>query len=502
MRLEEVRARLEGLESALAEEHYQNLAGLKPEMDTGPIYAAHAGMFEEAVVREAIAEARKPGAEDRDRFLADHLAQGYLDSRVQPLTDEAETLEATLRVQVADGSVPYRLLAVRVANEPHREARRALSGARDAALAEKLNPVLRARLERMHALTRELGFVHYAAMCGALRGIDYARLREQLDTLVRRTETLYRWHMEGLLGRGASVTLALAERHDVAFATRAPWFDDQFPRGTSVQELDRVLAGMGLALREHPNITLDVEERPAKSPRAFVVSVRVPGDVRLVVQPRGGQEDYRSLFHEAGHALHLGLTAPGLEVEYRVLGDNAVTESFAFALEHVLATEAWARRRVREDLLERYVWQQRVLKLFLLRRYAAKLRYELELHARGPEGMEQAYQRHLDRVLVFRNPAAHYLSDVDDAFYAANYLRAWALDAVLRGALAERFGAAWWERREAGAWLRELWSHGQRWTAEEVARRVGRELSFEPLQREVVEGLREEPKDYAGLPRF
>ena len=33
-----------------------------------------------------------------------------------------------------------------------------------------------------------------------------------------------------------------------------------------------------------------------------------------------------------------------------------------------------------------------------------------------------------------------YLSDVDDGFYAANYLRAWALETHLRRHLRERFG--------------------------------------------------------------
>ncbi|MCA1813194.1 MAG: hypothetical protein LC624_04490 [Halobacteriales archaeon] len=502
MRLEQVRRDLEALERSLAEEHYQNLAGLKPTMDTGPIYARHAGMFERGVLDEALQAARAPDAGNRHRFLADYLAQSYLEARVQPLSDEAESLEASLKVPTHDGEVPYRLMAVRVANEPHRDARKALSAARDRVLEERINPVLRARLERMHSLARDLGFRDYAELCARLKGHDYAALRDQLDPLLTRTNTLYRWHMEGLLGRGAGVILAAAEKHDVAHAIRAPWFDDQFPRGTSLAELDRVLQGMGLHIRDMPNLTLDIEERPAKSPRAFVVAVRVPEDVRLVVQPKGGYDDYRSLFHEAGHALHFGLAKPGLDVEYRYLGDNAVTEGFAFVLEHILVQEAWAKGRVEPHLVERYVWQQRVLRLFMVRRYAAKLRYELELHTKGPEGMEREYSRTLTRALVFQNPGANYLSDVDDAFYCANYLRAWALDAVLRRQLAERFGATWWEERGAGDWLRGLWAEGQRWTAEQLAEQAGTKLTFAPLQEELIEGLREEPKDFQSMPKF
>jgi hypothetical protein len=398
-------------------------------------------------------------------------------------------------------AVPYRLLSLQIGNEAHRERRGDLARVQARAVEKELNPLLRERLAKLHAHARDLGFPDYASLCGELKGVSLQGLRDQLEPLVRRTDSLYRWHMEGILGRGASVMLAMAERHDVTYTLRAPWFDDQFPAGRSVEALEQVLGGMGLTIHA-PNILLDVEQRPTKSPRAFVVGVRVPEDVRLVVQPRGGHDDYRSLFHEAGHALHFGLAKPGLPVEFRYLGDNSVTEAFAFVLEHILTEEAWARQRLASNLLERYLWQQRVLRLFMVRRYAAKLRYELDLHTQGLEGAPEAYKRHLDRVLVFANPREFYLTDLDDAFYAANYLRAWALEALLRGQLKERFGTLWWQRREAGAWLKELWEHGQAFTAEQLAERVGSRFSVEPLQRELIDALKEEPRDFKTLPKF
>lgn len=499
MRLDEARAHAEALERALAEERYQNLAGLKAEADTGPLYAAHPGLFERDTVDAALAAAKAGG--NRPRFLAEYVAMGYLESRVQPLSDEADTKQATLKVPLQGQQVPYRTLAVMISNEPHRERRRDLALVQSRAVAKELNPLLAKRVDRLHDLARELGFRDYAAMCSDLKGVDYAALREQLDTLVRRTDTLYRWHMEGLLGRGASVMLAMAEKHDVAYTLRAPWFDDQFPAGGMLEAFEGVAAPMGLTLRL-PNILLDTLERPLKSPRAFVIAVRVPEDVRLVVRPKGGQDDYRALFHEAGHALHFGLAKAGLPMEDRLLGDNSVTEAYAFVLESILAEPAWAEAHLAPHLRERYVWQQRVLRLFMVRRYAAKLRYELDLHTQGLGGAAENYKKHLDRVLVFSNPAEHHLIDLDDAFYAANYLRAWALEAVLRGQLKARFGERWWEQPGAGDFLRGLWEHGQAFTPEEVAERAGAKLSLEPLQHELIDGLKQEPKDYQSLPRF
>ena len=52
------------------------------------------------------------------------------------------------------------------------------------------------------------------------------------------------------------------------------------------------------------------------------------------------------------------------------------------------------------------------------------------------------------------------------------YLRAWAFEAQLRAYLRERFGNAWFSRREAGSLLRELWAEGQKPTADELLREV------------------------------
>ena len=58
-------------------------------------------------------------------------------------------------------------------------------------------------------------------------------------------------------------------------------------------------------------------------------------------------------------------------------------------------------------------------------------------------------------------PAVSWLADVDPFFYAARYLRAWALETHLRAALRERFGTAWFDEPAAGAFLRDLWRAGQ-----------------------------------------
>ena len=85
-----------------------------------------------------------------------------------------------------------------------------------------------------------------------------------------------------------------------------------------------------------------------------------------------------------------------------------------------------------------------------------------------------------------RWPEAGWISDVDEGFYVACYLRAWALEVDWRSVLAERFGTSWFASDEAGDWLRGLWTRGQRLDAEQLLAEIaGRRLEFTRLAAEL-----------------
>ena len=78
------------------------------------------------------------------------------------------------------------------------------------------------------------------------------------------------------------------------------------------------------------------------------------------------------------------------------------------------------------------------------------------------------------------------MSDVDDGFYCARYVRAWMFEAQVRSVLTGRCGETWFANEEAGSLVRELWSHGQRYTADELLQRLGEEhIDIAPLAADV-----------------
>ena len=130
----------------------------------------------------------------------------------------------------------------------------------------------------------------------------------------------------------------------------------------------------------------------------------------------------------------------------------------------------------------------RFITICMVRRYAASLLYEIDLHTKEPNGAREIYTSHLGMALGLQIEGANYLEDVDDDLYCARYLRAWLLAAQLRHGLRRFFGRRWFTDRRAGAFLADLWREGQRLNAVEVATAAGYAgLQAEPLLAELLD---------------
>ncbi len=488
-----IRAGVEPFQSELTEEFYQNYAGLKDSMSTEPIYSRHAYLFSEAsmyAVGSALDE--REGSEDVRwlRYLRTFVTMGHIDNSVKLLADRATTFEAQAVVQFEGESIPYRSIGNRIRSEPCRGRRAALF---DAKLAEtdKLNEILLERMAALHDLSQALGFKSYTDMCTSLKGIDYKTLEETMEEVLRRTEKLYDDSMDEALRSRTGASLTEAWSYDVPFAFRGEEYDTHFPKERLVETFFATLRNMGLVPEEFANIRIDLEERPNKAPRAFCSPIRVPDDIRLVLMPVGGWRDFETMLHEGGHAWHFGCTDPRLPAEYRYLGDNSVTESFAFLLGYLSSDRLWLEKVLGMKDAGEYIRFTLINKLMFIRRYAAKLSYELKLHSsRASAAFSSVYRNSLQRALGFRHTERHYLEDVDDAFYSAEYLRAWILEGQIKEAMTEEFGEEWFLAKKAGDRLRELWSYGQKYTADELVKTIGFvDLDSEPMLREIEQGL-------------
>jgi hypothetical protein len=473
----------------LDEEYYLHYAGLKETLDLAPIYERHKNLTERDTAG-AIGATVNGG--DRVRELWRFACEGFFGELTRAHAERVAALEAELTITVDGDEIPYRMARPAMANEPDRAKRQRIDERATDVLEEQMNPIY---LEAAHLVAdgaRGLGFDNYLELYRrALPPSAIDELAPQCRALLDSTERLYEDAADRLFRARVGVSLTEAKRWDVPRLFRAPSWDEMFTADRMLPALGGTLSDLGIDLESQQNVHLDLDVRPSKSPRAFCSPIEVPDRVMLVIQPTGGADDYRALFHEAGHAEHFAHTSRELAMEEKRLGDNAVTEGWAMLLEHLTDDAAWLTRRLDFGRPHEYAAEGAAGLLYMVRRYAAKILYEVELHAaEDPTTMRDRYVELLGDALKIEPAPQNYLFDVDSGFYVSSYLRAWAFEAQLRAYLREKFGSRWFATRDAGSLIRELWSEGQRMRADEMLKDVtGSTLEMEAVADRVREVL-------------
>ncbi len=477
----------EALHQELAREYYAAHAGFTREAALQPIYARHAA----ATSDDALAAARElfvAGGDDARaaRMLLESLVEVQVARAAAPLEERVIAWEAQTTVTLPGGRVlPYQRVAIEIANATDRAERLALESARAAAVATGLAPLRQELLQHERESVERLGLAEgYIPTFERLSGVALGALADQCRAFLRDTQAMWDDVLPRALRDGLGITPGDATRADALALLRAREFDDVFRGEAMEREVRRQVTEMGLSPDADGRVIYDVGEREGKRARAFCNPVRIPDEVYLVLRPHGGQGDWQTLLHELGHALHFAHMDPALPFEARWLGDNSVTEGYAMLFDHRLQDAGWLQRYtpLRGERLARYLRQAALEELQFLRRYCAKLLYELDLHGGtwSWSALPERYVEILSGATTFRYDPADAFIDVDPRFYASRYLRAWQLQSVLGDALTARFDVDWWRNPSAGPWLvQELFSWGQQELADEQARRVaGRSLDF------------------------
>ena len=453
----------------LDEETYLHYAGLKESYDLAEIYERHERLTQ---LDTALALGASVDGDRRRRELWKFACEGYLGNFVSEEEERVAELEATLTATVDGEEIPFRMLKPRLGDEEDRDVRARVEAARNELTEEHLNALELQAAQVVQRETHRLGAANYADLYRSF-GFPLDDIAEQCRRLLAETEDLWEKAGDRFFRSRVGIGLGELKRWDLGRAWRGADWDAAFPAEAMLPALEVTLAELGIDLRGQRNVELDLEERPNKDPRAFCSPIEVPERVVLVMKPQGGPADWRTLFHEAGHVEHFAHTAPSLSPEERRLGDNAVTEGWAMLLEHLTIDPDWLERRLDFPRPYEFAAEGATELLWLVRRYAAKLLYELEFHtAEDLTALAPRYVELLSDATKVEPAAVDYLGDIDDGFYASQYLRAWALEAQLRAHLRERFGNAWFSRREAGSLLRELWAEGQKPNADELLREV------------------------------
>jgi DNA-binding response OmpR family regulator len=470
-----------------AEEVRAVRVGEKETSEMAAIVARHGDLFTDGqleALRTAEAEAADGDEQERLYRLRRSCEAGIVDAELAAREDELENALLAGRLTFDGDELPLRAAQAQLAVLPEYAKRDELGNlvrTLDGSFNEQRRELLIARdgLEGELSGERDAVARNEAEKQISLRELENV-LRRTADTVADEYARLCERWFERLLG---------PERADVPASAHVAWLrrlsplEATYPKDRSVAVCVETVRGLGFDLEATPNIRLDLEDRPQKSPRACVIAADPPEIVHLITRAQGGLSDYQAFLHEAGHALHYAGCDPRLPWTFRALSrDHALTEIYSYICEAVTREPGWHALYfgLSDAEAEEDAEATRFLEAFLYRRYAAKLRYELGFWEAFPSEQGDSsrdYEPLLTDATGLRYDARGYLSDMDAGFYSVDYLRAWIRSAQLNTHLRREVGEDWWRNPGTGEILRGLFAEGTRPSTEEIAGRLG----FDPL---------------------
>ena len=435
---------------------------------------------------DALAEAENGSAGD-DRELLYRLRKtcesGLISAQLAEREDELENRVLAARVTFKGEAMPLRNAQAQLAVLPSYADREEL-GAIQAAASALFNDDRQELLASNEELAAEYSGIADAVERNeeekdiSLRELSVALKQASDDSTAAYDGLRERWFAK-LLGDDRE---AIPSSYHTAWMRRLSPLEATYAKDRATEICLQTLEALGFDLNAQPNIKLDLDDRPQKSPRACVIASDPPTVVHLITRAQGGLHDYQAFLHEAGHALHYAGCDPGLPYIFRRISrDHALTEIYSYIVEAISREPEWhelyfglSAEQAREN-----AEATTFLEALLYRRYEAKLRFELDFWSRfgGDGGDAGVYEQLLTDATGVRYRRDNYLSDMDAGFYSADYLRAWIRSAQLRHHLVDQVGADWWRSPRTGELLRELFREGTKPTSEEIAGRLG----FDPL---------------------
>ncbi len=491
--LTEYRQRFGDFHSNLNRDYDLFYSGQQAKLETNFLYSEYTDLFSRSTIAALRHELEACSrADDRAalKFLLAEASHEHLTARVRPLTEEIRAYEAQSTIVWEGETTGFLQAAALLKREPNPTKRHDLA-ARRAEIIKDIQDLWDERLEKLHAAAHDFGAENYLNFYAELRDVAYAKLAAQMQPFLTQTESSYVAALSPLLVREANVTLDEATSADLGYFQRLTRFEKFFPAWQLQHAYRETFSGLGIFTYKQDNIVIDDQPRPRKSTHAFHFPIHVPDEIKVVFTLTDGARTYASFLHEIGHAQQYAWTSRNLYPEFQCSGDGAVREAFALLFEGLLRDEHWL-----SDLLKYYESNEfrHVLatqKLLLLRRYAAKLNYEVELHAGQLASTAGArYSELLTDAVRVRYDETEHLRAVEDGLVAANFLRASAFEAQLREQLKTKFGSRWWTSHKAGDYLIDLWNTGGRYGCEELAKMIDLgELSFDWLAEECLAKL-------------
>ena len=236
---------------------------------------------------------------------------------------------------------------------------------------------------------------------------------------------------------------------DINFILKGGEWENNFFSSVKLKKSLGILKELFVNRNLQKYINIDIKERAKKNSRAFCSKILFPSNIKAVINPVGGYQDWKDSFHEVGHALtYINLVnSPKGILRVR---SSLLDETIAIFFENLINDTEWYNfcfgKRYTNKILE-YI---HFCNLLSNRRQAGMVLYELELYTQKKWSLKNCktlYTTIMEQ--VFLVPISGYccLHFIDHKSYT--YLFATSLANQLYAYFRRVFGQRWFLNTEA-----------------------------------------------------
>ena len=307
----------------------------------------------------------------------------------------------------------------------------------------------------------------YLEVLKAVKGVDYESLRKSLGEVLKLRDLLLTFLRET---QGFTPPIP---KHQLLYHLSSKRDISWDPQALVIE----VFKGEVIP----DSLSLDLEDRPAKNPRAACFPITPGKDVRITLRPTGSLDDIVAFFHELGHGLHYGYFGylhPEVDWKNSLSLNGSITETFAFLMEYsFLDPDVFKSLGLpfsKSDLLKAWAYQ-----LFLIIRYIAKLDFEVKwLSSNSLDTPRKLYSDTLTELTGVRYHPQEAIFDIDFFIYSADYLRAWVTERALQNFLRK---SSWPHHETTFKLLVPIWSEGNLLDVTDLLGKFNLTFSTSPL---------------------
>ena len=433
---------------------------------------------------------REPADEEEAagrRLAASFLARAFVLSRSAAIEDGVAGVTSET---FSSGGKTLSLKSLRggLIRQPKRGERELAVKAAKPSL-EKLNPLLRKKLDAITEAAQALGFGDYGELAEKASDPGASDAAAAARGFLSDTEYASKDLLTWFLSRRMDIKPSRAEEHDLAYFFNSGELKGYFTTRDMLSFSRPIPEAMGLV--PEGGITYDGDRKPGKISDGFSVPLDPPLKTGLSIYTVGSVRDYEHFQGSLGRALSYMFTEREDYAEFRWLRDSCVESVFDSLFRNLVHEPKWLAKYPRVDEGGDFMRLLGLRRLMSARYTAGLSIYEADL-LKNTEitAMPEHYVRVMGAALHCRIDAEGYLGPLAGLSRPSPVFRGAAAAPALSNYLKERFDEEWWRVPEAGEFLKELWRDGGRITFEALsAGTVDLPRGGEYLRRVIEEGL-------------